>query len=229
MRTAASGRNRRRGRVSVFLAVAGLLLVLASGAMLSPALLGWPLSIRTPATAPIPGAPVTSAGWAATTPPAAGPTPPPSPAVSASARPRPSTQPLTSTASGVEALENRVLALTNAERAEQGCPALRMDTKLRAAARGYSEEMRRYGAWNHIGHDGSNPGERMRRAGYDTSEGWGENIAKGYPSAEAVMKGWMNSSGHRANILNCDMRALGVGVVRAGNGQLYWTQDFGGR
>ena len=118
--------------------------------------------------------------------------------------------------------------LTNVERARKGCPALRLDTRLRAAARGYSDEMARYGAWNHVGHDGSSPGDRMRRAGYDTSGGWAENIAKGYPTAEAVMQGWMGSSGHRTNILNCNLKALGVGVVRS-NGRLFWTQDFGGR
>ncbi len=57
----------------------------------------------------------------------------------------------------------------------------------------------------------------------------GENIAKGYPSPEAVMKAWMNSPGHRRNILNCDFEALGVGVIRGSNGRLFWTQDFGGR
>jgi uncharacterized protein YkwD len=127
-------------------------------------------------------------------------------------------------------LESRVVELTNAERAKKrGCAALRVDTKLRTAARGYSDEMARYGAWNHIGHDGSDVGDRLRRAGYDITGGWAENIAKGYPSPEAVMQGWMDSTGHRNNILNCDLKAIGVGVVRGSNGRLYWTQDFGGR
>jgi uncharacterized protein YkwD len=207
---------------------AGVLLIVAvAAALLTPTLrevrpqvdprAGAPLSTElTPSAVPAPVDAPTS-----TRPPVTTPTTKPSPSL---AKTTTSSRP----ASGLAALENRVLELANAERAQQDCPALRLDTRLRTAARGYSEEMFRYGAWNHIGHDGSDPGERMRRAGYDTSGGWAENIAKGYPTPEAVMKAWMNSTGHRKNILNCDLRALGVGVVR-GDGRLYWTQDFGAR
>ena len=72
----------------------------------------------------------------------------------------------------------------------------------------------------------------MTRAGYQWS-GAGENIAAGYASPEDVMDGWMNSQGHRANILNCAFRDIGVGYVYLANdtGQVnyrhYWTQDFG--
>ena len=85
------------------------------------------------------------------------------------------------------------------------------------------------GYFSHTSPDGRGSGERLREAGYNTDRGWAENIARGYSSVAAVMKGWMNSEGHRANILNCSMKALGVGVARAGNGRLTWTQDFGGR
>ena len=88
--------------------------------------------------------------------------------------------------------------------------------------------MARFGYFDHNSNDGRSPGARMADAGYDISRGWAENIAVGYSNAEAVMKAWMLSTGHRKNILNCDLRALGVGVARAGNGRLYWTQDFGG-
>jgi uncharacterized protein YkwD len=198
--------------------IAAVLLVLAvSGAMLSPVLTGWPP--RDEATAPTsPPSTVDTAGVPALTS-----TPSPT-----RAKPTATATTTRPTVTGIAALENRVFELTNAERAKKGCTALRLDTRLRTAARGYSDEMARYGAWNHVGHDGSSPGDRMRRAGYDTSGGWAENIAKGYPTAEAVMQGWMNSTGHRTNILNCNLKALGVGVVRS-NGRLYWTQDFGGR
>jgi len=128
----------------------------------------------------------------------------------------------------MEAFETQVLALTNEERADNGCPRLRMDTRLRTAARRHSVEMAQYGFMSHTGRNGSDPGRRMRLAGYDTSGGWAENIARGYPNPSAVMAGWMGSPGHRANILNCSLRALGVGAAR-GNGGLYWTQDFGAR
>jgi uncharacterized protein YkwD len=200
------------------IAAAVLLVLAVSGAMLSPVLTGWPPNggVAAPTT-------LTSTVDVTTGAPVSTPSP-----TATRAKPTAAATTTRPTVGGVAALENRVFELTNAERAKKGCAALRLDTRLRTAARGYSDEMARYGAWNHVGHDGSSPGDRMRRAGYDTSGGWAENIAKGYPTAEAVMQGWMNSSGHRANILNCNLKALGVGVVRS-NGRLYWTQDFGGR
>jgi uncharacterized protein YkwD len=133
----------------------------------------------------------------------------------------------TAAPTGTDALEARVVELTNAERARRGCGPLRLDLRLRTAARAYSYEMARYGTFSHTGRDGSTPGERMARAGYTVDGGWAENIARGYRTAEAVMQGWMTSAPHRANILNCDMHAVGVGVARASSGELFWTQDFG--
>jgi uncharacterized protein YkwD len=68
----------------------------------------------------------------------------------------------------------------------------------------------------------------MRRAGYD-GRMMGENIAAGQTSAAAVMDAWMNSPGHRANILNCGYREIGVGLYRGGSMRFYWTQNFGSR
>ncbi len=56
----------------------------------------------------------------------------------------------------------------------------------------------------------------------------GENIAVGYPTAAAVMKGWMNSSGHRKNILNKSFTRIGLGLATSEDGAKYWVQDFGG-
>lgn len=126
-------------------------------------------------------------------------------------------------------LEADVLALTNAERATAGCPALRLDDNLAAAARDHSVEMANTGFFGHTGADGSDPGARMQRAGYDTAAGWAENIARGQPNPTAVLNAWMSSPDHRRNILECGFVALGVGAARGVNGQLYWTQDFGGR
>lgn len=104
-----------------------------------------------------------------------------------------------------------------------------MDPALRTAARRHSAEMARYRHMTHTGRNGSDPDDRMKAAGYDVSGGWAENVAVGYRTPTAVMKGWMGSSGHRRNILTCAFRAVGIGVARGGDGRLYWTQDFGAR
>src|SRR5262249_27305309 len=99
--------------------------------------------------------------------------------------------------------------------------------KLVKAARQHSADMADNKYFSHTGLDKSTPGTRIDQAGYDADKGWAENIAYGYPTPEAVMTGWMNSAGHRQNILDCGLKALGVGVARAADGTLYWAQDFG--
>lgn len=128
--------------------------------------------------------------------------------------------------SGLTALEARVVELTNQERAKAGCGPLRVDQRLVNAARAHSADMAAKGYFSHTSPSGETPWDRMKKAGYPASGG--ENIAMGYPTAEAVMKGWMNSSGHRANILNCGYKAIGVGV-KTGSGGPWWTQNFGTR
>jgi uncharacterized protein YkwD len=85
--------------------------------------------------------------------------------------------------------------------------------------------MAQTGAFSHTGSGGSTFVSRANAAGY--AEPSSENIAWGYRSAQDVVGGWMNSPGHRANILNCKSTAVGVGVVYAANGDPYYTQDFG--
>ncbi len=120
--------------------------------------------------------------------------------------------------------EAAVIALTNAERAKAGCRPLRADERLATAARKHSADMAANDYFDHTSRNGDSPWERMEDAGYPSPGA--ENIAKGYPTAQAVMEGWMNSPGHRANILNCDLRAIGVGRA-SGSGGPVWTQDFG--
>lgn len=118
-------------------------------------------------------------------------------------------------------LERRVIDLTNQRRAENGCPPLAANDRLHAAALGHSVDMATQDYFSHTSRDGSSMSDRIDRQGY----AWrrlAENIAAGYPSPEAVVEGWMNSSGHRANILNCDLTEIGVGHY-----QRYWTQNFG--
>lgn len=116
--------------------------------------------------------------------------------------------------------EKKVLALTNAARKKAGCKPLKGNKRLALAARRHSKDMAVKKYFSHTSKDGSSPWDRIRRAGYKNPAA--ENIAYGYPSAKAVMKGWMNSPGHRANILNCKIKSLGVGKYKT-----YWTQDFG--
>jgi uncharacterized protein YkwD len=117
-----------------------------------------------------------------------------------------------------------VLRLVNVERAREGCPAVSADSRLAAAAQAHSADMAANDYFSHTGRNGSTLGSRVTAAGYRWSS-VGENIAKGQPTPAAVMDAWMNSSGHRANILNCGFRNLGVGLAYDGRSPV-WTQDF---
>jgi uncharacterized protein YkwD len=120
-----------------------------------------------------------------------------------------------------------VVRLVNVERTRAGCPAVRTDAQLATAARLHSEDMARQDYFSHTSLDGRSPWDRIRAQGY--AYGSAENIAAGYPTPAAVMTGWMNSPGHKANILNCANKALGVGIGHGGSYGIYWTQDFGSR
>ncbi|MDT9690888.1 CAP domain-containing protein [Streptomyces sp. P9(2023)] len=143
-------------------------------------------------------------------------------------KPVPRTQapsaPAAPTLSRATAAEAEVVRLVNEERAKVGCSAVRSDADLAKLAGAFSEDMAARGFFDHTDPDGDTPWERARQAGV---EGLGaENIARGQADAAAVMESWMNSDGHRANILNCDYTTLGVGVQFADGGP-WWTQDFG--
>jgi uncharacterized protein YkwD len=120
-----------------------------------------------------------------------------------------------------------VVRLVNVARKKAGCASVHTDARLAAAARLHSEDMARRNYFSHTSLDGRTPWDRIRAQGY--AYGSAENIAAGYATPAAVMTGWMNSKGHKANILNCSNKALGVGVGRGGSYGIYWTQDFGSR
>ncbi|NRQ33201.1 hypothetical protein HII36_15305 [Nonomuraea sp. NN258] len=126
----------------------------------------------------------------------------------------------------IPGLAAKVVSLTNAARAKHGCAPLRVDGRLAASARTHSLEMARAGALTHASPDGASPWDRMERAGYP----WGaaENIGNGYATADEAVRGWLDSPDHRKNILDCGLRAIGVGVASGPNGP-WWTQDFGTR
>jgi uncharacterized protein YkwD len=122
-------------------------------------------------------------------------------------------------------LESQIIALTNKHRVAARCPALATNTKLVYAARAHSKDMATYNYFSHTGRDGSNFVTRASRAGYTGASA--ENIAWGYRGADAVVTTWMNSAGHRQNILTCSHRVVGVGVAKKADGTPYYTQIFG--
>jgi uncharacterized protein YkwD len=124
--------------------------------------------------------------------------------------------------------ERTVWTLTNRERAENGLSGLSLNGDLVASARGHSADMAAQDYFSHTALDGSSPGDRIAEAGYDANS-WGENIAAGYATPTSVVDGWMNSPGHRANILNSNFCDIGVGYAYDGDSMYgnYWTQNFG--
>ncbi|MGW1763198.1 CAP domain-containing protein [Streptomyces sp. NPDC002073] len=139
--------------------------------------------------------------------------------------PEPTTTPeRPATSGGESAAEAAVLALVNQERARAGCRPVRQNPPLATLAGAFSKDMADRGFFDHTDPDGATPWDRASNAGI--SGLGGENIARGQADAEAVMASWMNSPGHRANILNCEFRTLGVGTHFAAGGP-WWTQDFG--
>ena len=117
---------------------------------------------------------------------------------------------------------DQVVALANEARAQAGCGPLRVDARITAAAQAHSDDMAANGYFSHDSLDGRSFADRLRAAGYPSPGG--ENIAQGQRSAQSVHQAWMNSSGHRANILNCGFTTIGVGVNQTA---WTWTQDFG--
>ncbi|MFF5179741.1 CAP domain-containing protein [Micromonospora sp. NPDC000316] len=122
------------------------------------------------------------------------------------------------------AATGRVLELVNARRSEAGCAPVHSDPELTTAAQRHSQDQADHRSMSHTGSDGSDVGQRLDRAGYAWRT-YGENVAYNQPTPEAVMDAWMNSPGHRANILNCAFTEIGVGRADTGDGP-YWTQNF---
>ncbi|MGY0069990.1 CAP domain-containing protein [Streptomyces sp. QTS137] len=118
----------------------------------------------------------------------------------------------------------QVLRLVNQERAKVGCSPVAANSALTGLATAFSKDMADRGFFDHTDPDGDTPWDRASAAGI--SDLGGENIARGQATAAAVMEAWMNSPGHKANILNCDFKTLGVGV-HFGSGGPWWTQNFG--
>lgn len=127
--------------------------------------------------------------------------------------------------SKVTAYEQEVIRLVNEIRAENGLKALTYDWELSRVARYKSQDMKDNGYFSHTSPVYGTPFQMIKNFGISYRSA-GENIAKGYSTPQAVVNGWMNSSGHRANILNANYTHIGVGYVASGN---YWTQMFIGK
>ncbi|WP_406298602.1 CAP domain-containing protein [Embleya sp. NBC_00888] len=163
----------------------------------------------TPSASAVPSAPTTSAAG----------TP------SATASPsKPAATPSTSTPTPSSGPEDKVLAAVNEERASAGCGPVKNDAKLVALARAHSADMAARDYFDHNTPEGLTPWDRAEKAG--VSYLGAENIARGQKTADAVMRAWMNSPGHRRNILDCGLTKLGVGIKEGANGP-WWTQEFG--
>jgi uncharacterized protein YkwD len=128
------------------------------------------------------------------------------------------------------AYDAEVLALVNQERTSRGLSALTLQSQLDTAANNHSVDMVCNDFFSHTGSDGSSPSSRATALGYPSTF-VGENIYYGsgsYDSPQQTVASWMNSDGHRANILNTDYTEIGIGYVHSGsNGAGYFTADFG--
>ncbi|MFI7443617.1 CAP domain-containing protein [Nonomuraea indica] len=143
---------------------------------------------------------------------------PPAPPKSTATRTDPTPSP-----TGASGVEEAVVKLTNQARAANGCRPLVHDPQLRTAAERHSADMAARGFFDHDSPDGRDPGDRVRAAGFAPIRTWAENIAMGQRTAAQVVQGWLDSPGHRANIMNCAFTHIGVGHAAKGP---HWTQVF---
>ena len=180
-----------------------------------------PGPVRHTSTRPVPASPTTepptSSAPTTTNPTTTQPTsstqqPPPSP---------PTTSPSSSDPPPGKPID-RVVELVNKERAAAGCGPLAVEEHLTDAAQKHSTDMSERNYFSHTSPEGVTFDQRIKQANYP--QPGAENIARGQKSADAVMNDWMKSPGHRANILNCNLKVIGVGLDTDG---FYWTQDFG--
>jgi uncharacterized protein YkwD len=225
------------------LTVTGLVAAFGLGAALLPASLtgpGTPAEMPAAAVAALaPGAGGGVPGDRAAAPVSIAPSPRPSASPSPTrTAPRPSHSPSRTASSrpavpkvvvapGLPGQENEVIRLVNVERGKAGCGSLKLNSELRTAIRLHVAELGRHGNLyiSHVSDDGRTFVDRAEEQGYH--DAGGENVARGQRDAADVMNSWMDSDGHRANILNCSFKAIGVGVTKGVDGTLVWGQDFG--
>lgn len=133
------------------------------------------------------------------------------------------TNPQTTSNNTNTSFAKQVVELVNKERSKAGLNALSIDENIETAAMVRSREIEK--SFSHTRPNGSSFSTALSESGVKFM-GAGENIAWGQRSPEEVMNGWMNSSGHRANILNSSFKKIGVAYYVGANGRTYWTQLF---
>ena len=143
------------------------------------------------------------------------------------AAPSPAAAPVIAPAAGTAPWVDEMLASINAQRAAGGAGPLQLCASLGRAASDHTADQAAHDLMTHTGSDGSTMVTRVGRAGYAGWSAVAENVAAGYQTVAAVMNGWMNSTGHRTNLLNPAYTDVGVGQVPSAGGTIYWTQDFG--
>jgi uncharacterized protein YkwD len=148
--------------------------------------------------------------------------------MSARVPPDPSTRPPEVVIPAADTASETVVVRTNAERNKLGLPALLRSNQLMHAAQLQADQMAAAGYTAHEFPKGRYPtmDDRLDAVGYRYRAA-GENVAGGYPSATAVVAGWMTSPGHRANITSTNFDEMGAGVATGKNGRRYWAQAFG--
>lgn len=127
--------------------------------------------------------------------------------------------------SNLSANAQEVIKLVNKERNAAGLSALAENSRLSEVAQAKAEDMMKNGYFSHISPTYGSPFEMMKTFGIAYKSA-GENIAKGQKTPAAVMNGWMNSSGHRTNILNVSYEQIGAGFCKDSSGVAYWVQMF---
>ena len=125
-------------------------------------------------------------------------------------------------------LEGQVVVLVNKERANVGLAPLKANWELSRVARYKSQDMIDKNYFSHTSPTYGSPFDMMKNFGIKYMSA-GENIAYGQPTAASVMTGWMNSPGHKANILSKNYTEIGVGAAKKADGTIYWTQQFIGK
>jgi len=125
-------------------------------------------------------------------------------------------------------LEAQVVVLVNKERTKVGLAPLKANWELSRVARYKSQDMIDKNYFSHTSPTYGSPFDMMKNFGISYMSA-GENIAYGQPTPTSVMTGWMNSAGHKANILNKNYTEIGVGVATKSDGTIYWTQQFIGK
>nr|WP_242517949.1 SafA/ExsA family spore coat assembly protein [Halobacillus sp. GSS1] len=125
----------------------------------------------------------------------------------------------------IKSVERQVIDLTNQERAKNGLPALKANWQLSRVARYKSRDMANKNYFSHTSPTYGSPFNMMRdfNVSYNRAA---ENIAAGQQTPQEVVNGWMESPGHRKNILDPNLRQIGVGYAEGGSYGYYWTQMF---